>query len=97
LILVATSAPPPATSASPLPKPIGSASQRSSASTGPTGAQQPLVTLAAYLAAEPAPKGNATLVKRETGQARITSAGSPSQFMGAGAEELQSRQPRKSR
>jgi hypothetical protein len=30
------------------------------------------VTLVAYLAAEPAPKGDATLVERETGQARVT-------------------------
>ena len=40
------------------------------ASASPTGsadAQQPLVKLAAYLAAEPPPKGDATLVERETG------------------------------
>jgi hypothetical protein len=36
-------------------------------STGSTHAQQPLVKLAAYLAAEPAPVGDATLVERETG------------------------------
>jgi hypothetical protein len=38
----------------------------SSTSTGSTDAQGPLVTLAAVLAAEPAPTGNATLVERET-------------------------------
>ena len=36
-------------------------------SAGSTDAQQPLVTLAAYLAAEPKPTGDATLVERETG------------------------------
>ena len=72
VILVATSTPQPATSAAQPPKPTRSASQRSGASTRSTDAQQPLVTLAAYLAAEPAPKGDATLVERETGQARIT-------------------------
>jgi hypothetical protein len=39
----------------------------SASSTGSADTQQPLVTLAAYLAAEPAPKGDATLVERETG------------------------------
>jgi hypothetical protein len=34
---------------------------------GSAGAQQPLVKLAAYLAAEPRPAGDATLVERETG------------------------------
>jgi hypothetical protein len=34
---------------------------------GSTGAQPPLVKLAAYLAAEPRPAGDATLVERETG------------------------------
>ena len=42
--------------------------QRASASpAGSTDAQPPLVTLAAYLAAEPKPAGDATLVERETG------------------------------
>jgi hypothetical protein len=48
-----------------------SASSRASAS---AGAQQPLVQLAALIAAEPRPKGNATLVERETtlaGQATV--------------------------
>ena len=39
----------------------------STSSTGSANAQRPLVTLAAVLAAEPAPTGNATLVERETG------------------------------
>jgi len=39
----------------------------SASSAGSTDAQGPLVTLAAVLAAEPAPTGNATLVERETG------------------------------
>ena len=42
---------------------------KTGASTSPTGstdAQRPLVTLAAVLAGEPAPTGNATLVERET-------------------------------
>jgi hypothetical protein len=39
----------------------------SASSTGSTHAQQPLVKLAAYLAARPAPAGDATLVERETG------------------------------
>jgi hypothetical protein len=39
----------------------------SASSTGSTDTQRPLVTLAAYLAAEPAPKGDATLEERETG------------------------------
>ncbi len=39
----------------------------STSSTGSTDAQRPLVTLAAVLAGEPAPTGNATLVERETG------------------------------
>ena len=72
VILVATSTPEPATSASQPPKPTRSASQRSGASTRSTDAEQPLVTLAAYLAAEPAPRGDATLVERETGAARVT-------------------------
>jgi hypothetical protein len=72
LVLVATSTPQPARSTPQALTPTGSASQTSRASTGPTDAQQPLVTLAAYLAAEPAPKGDATLVERETGEARIT-------------------------
>ena len=38
----------------------------STSSTGSADAQRPLVTLAAVLAAEPAPTGNATLVERET-------------------------------
>ena len=38
----------------------------SASSTGSTATQQPLVTLAAQLAAEPAPKGDATLMERET-------------------------------
>ena len=70
--LVVTSTPQPATTASRPSTPTESASQRSGASTGSTDTQQPLVTLAAYLAAEPAPKGDATLVERETGEARIT-------------------------
>ena len=37
------------------------------ASAGSTGARQPLVKLVAYLVAEPAPAGDATLVERETG------------------------------
>ena len=36
-------------------------------STGSAGAQPPLVQLAAYVAAEPRPRGDATLVERETG------------------------------
>jgi hypothetical protein len=72
LILVATSTPQPAAPTSQPATPTRSASQPSGASTGSTAAQHPLVTLAAYLAAEPAPKGNATLVERETGEARIT-------------------------
>ena len=72
VILAVSSTPQPATSASQPAKPTRSASPRSGASTGSTNAQQPLVTLAAYLAAEPAPKGDATLVERETGQARVT-------------------------
>jgi hypothetical protein len=72
LILVATSTPQPAAPSAQPATPTRSASQPSGASTGSTDAQQPLVTLAAYLAAEPAPKGNATLVERETGEARIT-------------------------
>jgi hypothetical protein len=71
LILVATSTPRPAAPTA-QPAPTRSASQPSGASTGSTDAQQPLVTLVAYLAAEPAPKGNATLVERQTGEARIT-------------------------
>ena len=39
----------------------------SASSTGSTDAQPPLVKLAAYLAAEPRPTGDATLVERETG------------------------------
>jgi hypothetical protein len=39
----------------------------STSSTGATDAKQPLVQLAAYLAAEPQPSGDATLVERETG------------------------------
>jgi hypothetical protein len=39
----------------------------STSSTGSTDAQPPLVKLAAYLAAEPRPAGDATLVERETG------------------------------
>ena len=39
----------------------------STSSTGSANTQRPLVTLAAVLAAEPAPTGNATLVERETG------------------------------
>jgi hypothetical protein len=73
--LVVTSTPQPATTASRPSTPTESASQRSGASTGSTDTQQPLVTLAAYLAAEPAPKGDATLVERETGEtgeARVT-------------------------
>ncbi len=45
------------------------------ASTSPTGstdAQQPLAQLAAVLVADPRPAGDATLVERETGTARIT-------------------------
>ena len=38
----------------------------STSSTGSTDAQRPLATLAAVLAAEPAPTGNATLEERET-------------------------------
>jgi hypothetical protein len=72
LILVATSTPQPAAPAAQPGGPTRSASQPSGASTGSTDAPQPLVTLAAYLAAEPAPKGDATLVERETGEARIT-------------------------
>jgi hypothetical protein len=39
----------------------------SASSTGSTHSQQPLIKLAAYLAAEPQPAGDATLVERETG------------------------------
>jgi hypothetical protein len=39
----------------------------STSSTGTAGTQPPLVKLAAYLAAEPRPAGDATLVERETG------------------------------
>ena len=48
---------------------------RSTSSTGTAHVQQPLVTLAAHLAAESAPTGDATLVERETnttGQGIIT-------------------------
>jgi hypothetical protein len=38
-----------------------------SAPAAPAGTRQPLVTLAAYLAAEPKPAGDATLVERQTG------------------------------
>ena len=69
LVVVATSTPRPATSTSQPATPTGSASQPSGAS---TDAQQPLVTLAAYLAAQPRPTGDATLVERETGAARIS-------------------------
>jgi hypothetical protein len=69
LVLVATSTPQPAASTAPTAPPTGSAAPPSGAS---TGARPPLVTLAAYLAAEPAPKGDATLVERETGAARVT-------------------------
>jgi hypothetical protein len=72
VILVSTSTPRPATTTSQPATPTGSASRPSGASTGSAHAQQPLVTLAAYLAAERAPKGDATLVERETGAARIT-------------------------
>jgi hypothetical protein len=73
VILLASSTPQPAPSAARPATPAKSSSQPSGASTGSTDAhQQPLVTLAAYLAAEPAPKGDATLVERETGQARVT-------------------------
>jgi hypothetical protein len=40
---------------------------RSGSSTGSSGAQQPLVKLAAVLVADPRPTGDATLVERETG------------------------------
>jgi hypothetical protein len=46
----------------------------SASSTAATGTQQPLAQLAAVIAAEPQPKGNATLVERETtlaGQATV--------------------------
>jgi hypothetical protein len=46
----------------------------SSSASASAGAQQPLVQLAALIAAEPRPKGNATLVERETtltGQATV--------------------------
>jgi hypothetical protein len=72
VILVVTSTPQPGTTASRPATPTRSASQPSGPSARSTADQQPLVTLAAYLAAEPAPKGDATLVERETGQARIT-------------------------
>jgi hypothetical protein len=73
VILLASSTPQPAPSAARPATPAKSSSKPSGPSTGSTNAhQQPLVTLAAYLAAEPAPKGDATLVERETGQARIT-------------------------
>jgi hypothetical protein len=71
-ILVATSTPQPAAPTSQPALPSGSASQPSGGPAGSAAAQHPLVTLAAYLAAEPAPKGDATLVERETGAARIS-------------------------
>jgi hypothetical protein len=72
LVLVTTSTPHPAPSASQPTTPTRSTSQPSGGPTAAAGAQRPLVTLVAYLAAEPAPKGDATLVERETGAARIT-------------------------
>jgi len=74
LILVATSTPQSATSTAQPSAPTGSASKPSGASTGSADTQAPLVKLAAYLAADPKPTGDATLVERVTkipGQAGI--------------------------
>jgi len=71
-LVLAAAAPQPAIPASQPATPAGPASRPSGPPTGSAGARQPLVTLAAYLAAEPAPKGDATLVERETGAARVT-------------------------
>jgi hypothetical protein len=60
-----TSAPPPKTVQASGAHPAHASAPAASA--GPTGTQRPLVTLAAYLAAEPKPAGDATLVERETG------------------------------
>jgi hypothetical protein len=72
VVLVATSvtrsAAPEATGISAGPARTGGAHPTSTgASTGSTDAQAPLVTLAADVAAEPQPAGDATLVERETG------------------------------
>ena len=73
VVLVVTSAP-----RSAAPAAVGGASgahpASTGASTGPADARLPLVTLAADVAAEPRPAGDATLVERETaapGQASI--------------------------
>ena len=70
LILVATSTPQPAAPTSLPTTRTGSASQPSGASTSSTGSagtQAPLVKLAAYLAADPKPTGDATLVESQSG------------------------------
>jgi hypothetical protein len=54
--------------------PASTGASASSSASPSTGTQQPLVQLAALIAAEPRPKGNATLVERETtlaGQATV--------------------------
>jgi hypothetical protein len=78
VILLATSTPQPTAPTSLPTTPTGSASQPSGASTSSTGSaatQAPLVKLAAYLATQPKPAGDATLVERTTGtpgKTRIT-------------------------
>jgi hypothetical protein len=62
VVLVATSAP-----RSAAPAASGTHPASTGASTGSAGAQPPLVKLAADVAAEPRPTGDATLVERETG------------------------------
>ena len=66
VVLVATSAP---RSAAPAAAGVTSGAHpaNAGASTGPAGAQPPLLKLAAYLAAKPRQAGDATLVERETG------------------------------
>ena len=54
--------------------PVSTGASASSSASASAGTQQPLVQLAAVIAAEPRPKGNATLVERETtlaGQATV--------------------------
>jgi hypothetical protein len=72
VVLAATSAPwsaAPAATGTPAGTAQASGAHPAStgASTGSTGAQPPLVKLAADVAAEPRPTGDATLVERETG------------------------------
>jgi hypothetical protein len=71
VILLATSTPQPAAPMAQPSAPTGSASQPSGASTGSADTQAPLVKLAAYLAADPKPTGDATLVERETGTGQV--------------------------